>query len=139
MALVVGGDVMRTLKGVNIIHRSMIGRLIDKQRVKEATMQPHHHGRVLVSSTQPQFSTLHKECLFLCLASPHPPLFSPFLPHFPPLRGPLVTPLPQSTAKSGIVGPFTLSFPQFSSKTKKQISLLPTSPHPFFLNWHFLR
>ena len=75
---------MYTLKGVNIIHGAMIGRLIDKQRVKEATMQPQNHERVLFPPTQPQFSTLHKECLFLCQHFPHSAPFSPIFPHIPP-------------------------------------------------------
>ena len=44
----VDDDVMHTLKGVNIIHSTMIDGLIDKQRVKEATMQPHNHRRLVL-------------------------------------------------------------------------------------------
>ena len=92
------GDVMHTLKGVNIIHGTIIDRLIDKQRGKEATMQPHDHGRVLFSSTQPQLSTLHEECLFLCLVFGHFPQYPirpPFpSPHRPITEPPLPTPIP---------------------------------------------
>ena len=68
-------------------------------------MQTQNHKGVLFSPTQPQFSTVQLECLFLCPFCPVLPL----PPRFSSPRRPISD--PNLLAKSGIVEPSTHTFP----------------------------
>ena len=81
-------------------------------------MHTRNHGRELFSLTQPQFSTLQKECLFLCTPPPFPPLFPifPHSPHFSSLQRPTSDP---PTGKKWHFWAFhTRAFPIFPQKPK---------------------
>ena len=96
-------------------------------------MQPHSHGTLLLGdflSTHPEFSTLSKECLFLCLIFLH---FPPLPPQFPSLLRPIgdLAP-PICPPKVASLGLSHRAFPIFLQKAKK--SQCPPQFTPFFLN-----